>query len=124
MEREDILAQIRRTARENGGRPLGALRFEQETGIRRYDWERYWARFGDAQREAGFEANKLTPAFSDDYLLQSVADLTRELRRFPTDREMRLKRINHSDFPGLAAFRRFTNKKSQLVGKLLTFWSG
>jgi hypothetical protein len=63
MDKEHILAEIRRTARENGNRPLGVQRFTAETGIREFDWHgKLWARWGDALREAGFEANTLVEA--------------------------------------------------------------
>ena len=44
--RQDILDAIQKTAKKNGGKPLGAARFEKETGVKPYDWGKYWARFG------------------------------------------------------------------------------
>jgi hypothetical protein len=120
MQRDEIIAEIRRTAQENGGTPLGVGRFEQVSGIRPYDWGKYWARFGDAQREAGFEPNKLTSAFSDDFLLEQVAKLTHELQRFPTDRERRLKRRTDSTFPNSKVFERFGDKR-QLTARVLQY---
>jgi hypothetical protein len=35
MDKDDILAAIRRTTQANGGSPLGRERFESITGIRR-----------------------------------------------------------------------------------------
>lgn len=46
MDRQYILDEIRRTAEENGVKPLGRERFATETGIRVCDWEgKYWARW-------------------------------------------------------------------------------
>lgn len=38
MDKAHILREIRRTALENGGAPLGWRRFFGETGIRETDW--------------------------------------------------------------------------------------
>ena len=55
MTREFILAEIQRTASENGGDPLGRRRFESETGIKESDWYgKLWTKWSDALREAGF----------------------------------------------------------------------
>jgi hypothetical protein len=55
MDKDRILAEIRRTASENGGRPLGRLRFFAETGIRESDWRGiHWVRWSEAVAEAGF----------------------------------------------------------------------
>jgi len=32
-----IIDEIRRTAKDNGGKPLGQARFENETGIKKYE---------------------------------------------------------------------------------------
>jgi hypothetical protein len=120
MQKDEIVAEIRRTAQENGGVPLGVSRLEQVSGIKPYDWGKYWARFSDAQREAGFEPNKLIGAFSDDFLLEQVATLARELQRFPTDRERRLKRRNDPAFPNSKVFERFGNKH-QFIARVLQY---
>lgn len=120
MQKEDILAEIRRTAQENGGKPLGVARFEQVTGIGPYNWNKFWPRFSEAQREAGFEPNKLISGFTDEYLLESIANLTRELRKFPVYRELRLKRHQDKNFPDAKVFERFGTKK-ELVARLYDY---
>ena len=36
--RDEILSEIRRLAKKNGGKPLGRNRFFEATGIREADW--------------------------------------------------------------------------------------
>jgi hypothetical protein len=62
MTKTHILDEIRRTAVANGGEALGWRRFEAETGIRLSDWSRFWARWGDAIREAGLKPNEFSVA--------------------------------------------------------------
>jgi hypothetical protein len=73
MTRQHILDEIRRTAKENGGVPLGRDRFEQETGIRYTEWwGRLWSRWGDAVQEAGLTPNKLTDAYDNEELIEKL----------------------------------------------------
>ena len=66
MKKERILSEIQRTAAENGGTPLGIARFREATGIRKEDWYGiHWAKWGDAQVEAGFERNQFGEAASN-----------------------------------------------------------
>ncbi|HZM63574.1 MAG TPA: GIY-YIG nuclease family protein [Candidatus Saccharimonadales bacterium] len=120
MQKEDILAEIRRTAQENNGKPLGVIRFGQISGIRPYDWGKHWARFGDAQREAGFEPNTLVGSFPDKYVFEKAALLARELGKFPTDKEMRVKRNQDGTFPNPGVYERFGSRFS-LAAKVLAY---
>jgi hypothetical protein len=100
MNRQHILDEIRRTAKDNGGVPLGKVRFEQQTGIRYYDWwGKYWSRWGDAVREAGFAPNTLTDAFDDDELIEKLIAFIRELGHFPVTGDLRIKKRSDSSFP-------------------------
>ena len=123
MTKDEILVEIRRTASENGGRPLGRGRFAQVTGIKDDDWGRYWARFGDAQREAGFEPNKLTVALHHDFLMEKLMGLIRELQKIPTDGEMRLQRHRDPEFPSHGVFDRY-GRKRELVRAVLVYSRG
>jgi hypothetical protein len=121
MEKEHILNEISRTAAANGGAPLGEARFEAETGIKRPDWYGvYWARWGDAVREAGFSPNELTAAFEANYLLEQYARFAQELGRLPSAGDLRLKRRRASDFPSWNTFARF-GTKAELVTKLCDY---
>jgi hypothetical protein len=49
MSKINILEEIKRTAKTNGGMPLGKQRFFQETGIKESDWSgKFWTKWGDA----------------------------------------------------------------------------
>jgi hypothetical protein len=119
VDKAHILDEIQRTAKTNGGTPLGHRRFAKETGIREHDWLRYWARWGDAQREAGLAPNARTIGYGDELLIQKLVDLIRELGKFPTNRELRLKRATDAEFPSEMAYRRFggTERLAALVAE-------
>ncbi|HEV3145124.1 MAG TPA: GIY-YIG nuclease family protein [Gemmataceae bacterium] len=118
MNKEHIIREIKRTAAENGGVPLGFRRFFTETGIKRADWEGvYWARWADAVREAGLTANQLSAAHDESNLLNRYAELAVQLGRLPTSADLKLRCRGKGDFPSEKAFRRWT--KAELVKELL-----
>ncbi len=107
LQRSHILGEIRRTASANGGIPLGVRRFQNETGIKESDWHgKYWSRWGDALTEAGFSPNALQAAYSDETLLDKLAELCRELGHFPVTGELKLKRRSDANFPSAKVFDR------------------
>jgi Meiotically up-regulated gene 113 len=111
VDKEHILAEIRRTAGANGGQPLGRQRFAAETGIREHDWSgRYWARWSDALAEAGYSPNELQGRYADDLLLAALVDEIRRLGRMPTTSELILRRRSDNDFPSAKVFDRFGPK--------------
>lgn len=106
LDKKHILREIKRTTKENNGVPLGMGRFERETGIKPYDWNKYWARFGDAQEEAGFKRNTLQESYDDKFIFDKVITLTRKLGKFPTSRDFLLESRNNKDFPSADPLRR------------------
>jgi hypothetical protein len=110
MTKTHILDEIRRTAEANSGKPLGRLRFEAETGIRLTDWSRFWARWGDAVREAGFAPNEFQAAYKDAMVLDCYAKLARDMGRLPAVSDLRLKARNDSNFPSHNTFQRLGSK--------------
>jgi len=121
MDKQRILNEIQRTAQENDGKPLGKRQFESATGIRESDWSgRYWARWGDAVREAGFTPNTRQPKTGDDALLTQLAMLIREVKRFPTVPEMRMRKRQDATFPNVKGFGRFGSRR-ELIARLRAF---
>jgi hypothetical protein len=121
MDKEEILNEIRRTASQNGGVPLGRERFEQTTGIKSADWYgKIWAKWSEAVIEAGFAPNKMQAGLGEDFLLEQYALLTRELGKIPVAPELRLKARRSPGFPAHNTFAKLGSKK-QLVEKLKSF---
>lgn len=116
MDKQHILDEIRRTAKANGGDPLGRERFLTDTGIKQSDWYgKYWIRWGDAVREAGFIPNRLAEAYTDEFLVERLVSLTRELGRFPVEGDLRIKGRNDSEFPSHGAFHRLGSKLQRVL---------
>lgn len=121
MDKGYILREIQRTARANGGVVLGWRRFEEETGIRYYDWYgQHWARWGDAVREAGFEPNRMSEAYDEEFLVEQIALLTRRLGRVPTQGDLILTTKNDPAFPSEKVFRRL-GAKGQRAARILAY---
>ncbi len=111
VTREYILSEIRRTTAANSGQPLGRDRFEAETGIRETDWSgRYWARWSDAVREAGYTPNVMQTALPTELLLEKLVSVTQELHRFPTNSELGMKSRSDPTFPNPKTFQRLGSK--------------
>lgn len=109
ITKEHILAEIRRTAK--GGTALGRGRFEKETGIKQSDCvPKFWRNWSDAVREAGYEPNTMQAPFSEEHLLKSLVSLIRELGRFPTNVDLKIKARNDPAFPSHTAINRLGRK--------------
>lgn len=122
MNKLEILKEIQRTAKENGNVPLGAGQFLKATGIRREDWlGRYWARWGDAVREAGFVANSASLLIDESVLLEKYIALTREKGRFPTKAELRLQNKVDSTFPSETTFYKRFGGKPNVIARLAQY---
>lgn len=121
--REHILREIRRLAEANGGKPVGKARFATETGIAESAWRaRYWARFGDAVAEAGYERNEWqSQSTTDDGLLVALAEVVRIYGRYPSVDELKMRRRSDDQFPSEAVFRaRFGGRDAQ-IRRLIAF---
>jgi len=122
MKREQILAEIRRLARESDGKPPGQERFTSETGIRKAEWYgRHWGRWSDALKAAGFEPNRFNSATPDDALLTKLADFTRELGHFPVGAELRPKARTDPTFPDDSTLHTRLGNKTTRAAKLRAF---
>ena len=114
MTKDHIIQEIIRTAKENGNNVLGRQRFENETGIKLSDWlGKYWAKWSDAVKEAGYEPNSYNQAYDVEYLLCKLIELIKEIKKFPTAPELRLKENSDNSFPSHNTFERIGNKQER-----------
>ena len=103
--RAQIVEEIRKLAAANGGRPPGVRAFERETGIREGAWRGiYWARWGDAVREAELEPNSKQGKFEEQFILGKLAEACRFLGKFPTAMELRMYQQRDKEFPNVKTF--------------------
>jgi hypothetical protein len=116
MTREQIIEQIKRTATENGGVPLGSRSFADATGIGMAKWRgRYWRSWGDALREAGFEPNRPKEAHGSEQLLLALTKLVAKLGRFPTQAEMMLEKRTDPTFPNTNSYDKHIGRRAALI---------
>ncbi len=123
MTKKHILSEIKRTAEENNGVPLGIDRFREATDIRKEDWYWiFWTKWSDAQIEAGLEPNRFSlPAFEEEWLINKIIDYIREIGHFPTKPEFKIRRQNDSEFPNITTLRNRLGIKREMVEKVLDY---
>jgi hypothetical protein len=124
MNKQYIIDEIKRTATANGGIPLGHARFFKETGIKVSDWSgRYWARWGDAIREAGLKPNALEAAYDKEELIEHLVGFVREAGRFPVYNELRMKAARDKSFPSHTVWGSHFGTKAGLAKAIVDFCS-
>ena len=122
MNKGYILSQIKQTTEENNGKPLGMGQFQKRTGIRRDDWYgKFWTKWSDAVAEAGYTPNTLQVPYDKDWLLEQLALFTRELGRFPTKGDLKMKNYNHKEFPTSTTFEKRFGSKVERARKLVEY---
>lgn len=98
--RQGILLEIQRLASVGGGKAPGQQLFEKETGISQSKWRGvYWARWGDALKDAGFEPNEWASKSDTQAILKRFAELTLDGGSIPTKSEIDLMRRQDSSIP-------------------------
>jgi len=120
--KQHILSEIQRLAKVNDGRAPGQKLFEKETGIAPHQWlGKFWARWGDALNEAGFEANKWTERLDSNQVLLGVIEACRHYGKLPTKGELGIYRKSNPSLPSEQAIKRHFGRLSELVQALNDF---
>jgi len=120
IERDQIIALIRRLAASNGQAP-GQKLFRAQTGVGERSWRGlYWARWSDALQEAGFEPNQKTSKFSSDDVLDGVVAACRKLGRLPTGADLQVLRRSDPGFPHPNVVKTHFGRRGNLIAALAT----
>jgi len=121
MTKQQILNEIKRIAVDNHGVSSCKRRVATETGITEGAWGgKYWIRWGDALRGAGFPANAWQLPHKEEFLIENYISIIREPGHFPIANELRLKRRLDPNFPNEKSFRRFGTKSNTAL-RILEF---
>jgi hypothetical protein len=117
--RELILGEIRRLASSSDGRPPGQNLFARETGIAAHQWRgKYWARWGDALIEAGYQPNDWNRRLDSGAVLSGVIAASRHFGRLPTYDEIEIYRKSAPSIPSAQAVKRHFGARSNLIAAL------
>ena len=116
MTKEHIIEEIKRTAAENGGVPLGLRSFTKVTGIPQSRWYgRYWRSWGDAVQDAGFVPNRPTDGHGREALVLALTKLAAKLERFPTRADVMLERRADPTFAGMDSYEKHIGKRAEMI---------
>jgi Meiotically up-regulated gene 113 len=124
MNRETILDEIRRAAKLTPDGKIGLANFEKISGISQGVWRgKYWTNWSQAVVEAGCNTGNMSVAYTDDYLLKSLAELVRIYKHFPTYAEIKIQKNSTTSFPNHSVFDRLGLRPSK-IKKLRRFVEG
>jgi len=115
VKKDEMLNAMKKTAKENNGKPLGYKTFEKVTGIREWDWIQEWPRYSDFVIEAGFDPNLPYTKYPEGVLEEKLILLIRDKKKYPTVNEMLIEYKKNPDFPYAAIKKRWGHFVRDLV---------
>ncbi len=122
MDKKFIIEQIIEVSRAIGGKSPGRRLFERLTGVKEADWSgKYWARWGDALKEAGLQQNEFNGASDKRALAASYVKFVEELGHIPTEPELRMKSRDDMHFPSHNTFRKAFGSKQGTLRAALSY---
>lgn len=118
--KDRIVSAYQRATAENGGKPVGSTAFTKIVPERAWRG-RFFARFSDLQRAAGYAPRTKNLRLGDEPLLMAVAEFTRHLGRISTEDERIMERRNNPDFPSSTTLRDHFGNSGGLMSALREF---
>lgn len=121
MTKEEILHYIKTTTEDNNGIPLGEQKFYDSTPVKKSDWHgKIWIRWSEAVAEAGYKPNKFfNQEIPKSEILEEIAKITIQLRKFPTKAELMFFHNNKKTIPSTSIIRKKFGRKLDIAKALL-----
>jgi hypothetical protein len=100
VTKEEILSEIHRYVAANDGVIPGERTFATATRIKQGAWKgKYWARWTEAIKAAGYDPNTLTQKIPDEDILEKLASFITGLGYFPVRDEINVQARTVAGFP-------------------------
>ena len=105
LTKEEIIGELKRVTKENGGKTPGENFLYENSEIKRYDRMRYWPNYGELVRKAGLKPNKFdNTKYSGEELCKLFIKTIRENKSWPTRGILDVKHNNNLEFPASVTF--------------------
>lgn len=123
LTKEEVIKEVQKWAKENGGRTPSAKKFEEMTGIGQYELQEYsWSNYGELVLEAGLTPNLFDKTkYSHQDLCKVFVRVVREKGKWPTRAVLDIKHRHDSKFPASATFYKKLGQTGDLAQTILEY---
>jgi hypothetical protein len=122
LSKQELLVELRKFVEANNGVIPGERTFVAATRIKQSAWKgKYWARWTDAVREAGFDPNAMTQKIPEEDILERLAAFITKLGRFPVRDEINMEARAVPGFPVWQTIRKRYGGMPATAAALLKF---
>jgi hypothetical protein len=106
LTKEEIIKELRKITKENGGHTPAQKKFREITGIGPYELPKYsWANYGELVIEAGLTPNLFdNTQYEHEQLCKAFIKVCREQEKWPRRADLDIKRRKDSKFPASVTF--------------------
>lgn len=116
------MSEIRKFVEHNEGAIPGERAFARATRIKESAWKgKYWVRWTDAVREAGYNPNMMNQKIPDEDMLRRLSEFITNLGRFPVRDEINLQARSVPGFPVWGTVAKRYGGMPQTAAALLEF---
>lgn len=122
LTKEEIIKELQKYARENGGKTPGEKAFFENTSVGIWDRMKYWPNYGELVREAGLTPNKFDKTkYTREQLCKIFIGVIRERGKWPTRGILDVKHRNDPSFPDSSTFYNKLGLTNGLAQKILKY---